>query len=144
MDNPTLEAIPTIEQTDQAEATKPIEIKISLPDVITVGVWLEYVKGRDAYTKLQLDRKLPTYELLADYAGVLQLIAQGIVHVRVEGGALPDRIKSYLDIKSADSFAVLDMAFVGAMVRAVAQPIERAVYGPLDLNTPVEISSAGS
>jgi hypothetical protein len=135
-----MEAIPQIEQS---ETITPIEIKISLPDIITVGVWLEYVKGRDAYTKLQLDRKLPTYELLADYAGVLQLIAQGIVHVRVEVGALPDRIKSYLDIKSADSFAVLDMAFVGAMVRAVAQPVERAVYGPLDLERPVVISSKG-
>lgn len=96
-----------------------IIVTITLPDVITAGMWETYSEGRASYAASRLNADLN----ITRYYGACALYNAG--HVVVSGlPVLTDALK-------AAKHTTVDLVLVGAIVDYIAIPMEQAINRPL-------------
>lgn len=105
-----------------------IELKITLPNTITMGIWTVFAEARLKYTKKQqLEGKEPL-ALVADWYGSVECIRAGLAHV--EG---PDELVKLI---IEGDLMKLPTNLVGLVVSAVGDPIVQSVNAPLPISKP--------
>lgn len=96
-----------------AAPPKEVTVKITLPDVITIGMWQVYSDARDADMNINIT--------IRRYLGALALIKAGYVHI--EG---TDKLKE-LASRTAKQHTDVPGAVMGLLVRTVAFPVEASL-----------------
>lgn len=113
--------------TPEADTPQKQKLSVTLPNTVTIGVWIAFQEGRQAYVDKQTQNNASSFGLIADWHGAAKVVQDGFVHLGGDGDMVT-KVRTALTEGRIDG---LDARIVGWVVRQIAGPINRSVLDPL-------------